>query len=396
MTTTWQVPPGLRGVPVTETTIGDVRGLEGFYHYRQYSAIDLAGERSLEDVWQLLLDGSLPADAASRRAFAAEVRAARGVPEAVVDLLPAIAATSRDSGPLSGLRTALSAVGAARGMRPTWDLQPGECRQDLLALAAATPVLAAALHRLGAGLEPIRPDPDLDHAANYLWMVTGRRPDPAQARALEQYLILTVDHGFNSSTFTARVIASTGADAAAAIVGAVGALSGPLHGGAPSRALDTLDAIGTPERAEPYIREAVARGERIMGFGHAVYRTDDPRSVMLRGVAEGLGGDLVQLATRVEQTVLAVLADLKPGHPLYANVEFYAGVVMDGCGLPRQMFTPTFAVSRVIGWCAHIAEQAAERQLIRPAARYVGSAASRSRAGAGVARPSGEDAQQGK
>lgn len=372
MTTTWQVPPGLRGVPVTETTIGDVRGLEGFYHYRQYSAIDLAGERSLEDVWQLLLDGSLPADAASRRAFAAEVQAARGVPEAVVDLLPAIAATSRDSGPLSGLRTALSAVGAARGMRPTWDLHPGECRQDLLALAAATPVLAAALHRLGAGLEPILPDPDLDHAANYLWMVTGRRPDPAQTRALEQYLILTVDHGFNSSTFTARVIASTGADAAAAIVGAVGALSGPLHGGAPSRALDTLDAIGTPERAEPYIREAVARGERIMGFGHAVYRTDDPRSVMLRGVAEGLGGDLVQLATRVEQTVLAVLADLKPGHPLYANVEFYAGVVMDGCGLPRQMFTPTFAVSRVIGWCAHIAEQAAERQLIRPAARYVG------------------------
>jgi citrate synthase len=372
MTTTWQVPPGLRGVPVTETTIGDVRGLEGFYHYRQYSAIDLAGKRSLEDVWQLLLDGSLPADAASRRAFAAEVRAARVLPEAVVDLLPAIAAASQDSGPLGGLRTALSALGATRGMRPTWDLQPGECRQDLLALAAATPVLAAALHRLGAGLAAIPPDPDLDHAANYLWMVTGRRPDPAQARALEQYLILTVDHGFNSSTFTARVIASTGADAAAAVVGAVGALSGPLHGGAPSRALDTLDAIGTPDRAEPYLREAVARGERIMGFGHAVYRTDDPRSVMLRGVAEGLGGDLVQLATRVEQTVLAVLADLKPGHPLYANVEFYAGVVMDACGLPRQMFTPTFAVSRVIGWSVHIAEQAAERQLIRPAARYVG------------------------
>jgi citrate synthase len=372
MTTTWQVPPGLRGVPVTETTIGDVRGLEGFYHYRQYSAIELAAERSLEDVWRLLLDGNLPADAAARRAFGAEVRAARSLPEAVVDLLPAIAATSRDTGPLSGLRTALSALGAARDMRPTWDLRPGEYRQDLLVLAATTPVLAAALHRLGAGLEPISPDPDLDHAANYLWMVTGRRPDPAHARALEQYLILTVDHGFNSSTFTARVITSTGADAAAAVVGAMGALSGPLHGGAPSRALDTLDAIGTPERAEPYIREAVARGERIMGFGHAVYRTDDPRSVMLRGVAENLGGDLVHLATEVEQTVLAVLADLKPGHPLYANVEFYAGVVMDGCSLPREMFTPTFAVSRVIGWCAHIAEQAAQRQLIRPAASYVG------------------------
>jgi citrate synthase len=203
-------------------------------------------------------------------------------------------------------------------------------------------------------------------------MVTGHRPEPEIARALEQYLILTVDHGFNSSTFTARVITSTGADAAGAVVGAMAALSGPLHGGAPSRALDTLDAIGTPERAESFIREAVERGERIMGFGHAVYRTDDPRSVMLRGVAQALGGGRVDLAVEVEQTVQAVLAELKPGHPLYANVEFYAGVVMDRCGLPRELFTPTFAVSRVIGWSANIAEQAAARQIIRPAARYVG------------------------
>jgi citrate synthase len=372
MTTTLPVPPGLKGVPVTETTIGDVRGLEGFYHYRQYSATELAEARSLEDVWQLLLDGSLPLDSEARRRFAAEVRAARGLPPEVAELLPAIAATTHDAGSLSGLRTALSAWGASRGMRPTWDLDAGELRQDLIAMAAATPVLAAALYRLAAGLEPISPDPDLDHAANWLWMVTGERPDPARARALEKYLILTVEHGFNSSTFTARVITSTGADAAAAVVGALGALSGPLHGGAPSRALDSLDAIGTPERAEPFIRAAVGRGERIMGFGHAVYRTDDPRSLMLREVAGTLGGDLVTLATEVEQTVLAVLAELKPGHPLYANVEFYAGVVMDRCGLPRQLFTPTFAVSRVIGWCAHIAEQAAERQIIRPAAQYVG------------------------
>jgi citrate synthase len=372
MTTALQMPPGLKGVPVTETTIGDVRGLEGFYHYRQYSATELAAGRTLEDVWQLLLDGSLPADATARHAFASEVRAARDLPAAVAELLPALAGATHDPGPLSGLRTALSALGAARAMRPTWDLEPEELRQDLIRLAAATPVLVAALHRLGAGLTPIDPDPELDHAANYLWMVTGRRPEPVLARALEQYLILTVDHGFNSSTFTARVITSTGADAAAAVVGAVGALSGPLHGGAPSRALDTLDAIGTAERAEPFIRDAVGRGERIMGFGHAVYRTDDPRSLMLRGIAETLGGDLVQLATQVEQTVLAVLADLKPGHPLYANVEFYAGVVMDRCGLPRALFTPTFAVSRVIGWCAQVAEQAAERQIIRPGARYVG------------------------
>jgi citrate synthase len=366
------IPPGLKGVAVTETEVGDVRGLEGFYHYRQYSATDLAERRSLEDVWRLVQDGSLPDDAASRDAFRREVRAQRSMPEGVRALLPGIAESIRDAGPLDGLRTAMSATGAAEGFRPLWDLSPDERRRDLIRLAAVTPTLVSAIHRVSHGLEPVEPDPDLDHAANYLWMVSGVRPDPVAARALEQYLILTVDHGFNSSTFTARVIASTGADAAAAVVGAIGALSGPLHGGAPSRALDTLDAIGTPDRADAYIRDAIRRGERIMGFGHAVYRTDDPRNVMLRAVAQRLGGDLADLAVEVERTILAVLAEMKPDHPLYANVEYYAGVVMDRCGLPRDMFTPTFAVSRVMGWCANIDEQAEQRQIIRPAARYVG------------------------
>jgi citrate synthase len=372
MTTALAIPPGLKGVAVTTTQIGDVRGLEGFYHYRQYSAIDVAARRSLEDVWQLLMDGNLPGDARSRDEFSAEVRRGRSLPPELLGLLPGIAAVTRTSGPLSGLRTALSAFGASAGMQAMWDLDPGGRRRDLIRLAAGTPSLVAALYRLSTGRQPISADPELGHAANYLWMVTGERPDDRVARALEQYLILTVDHGFNSSTFTARVIASTGADAAAAVVGAVGALSGPLHGGAPSRALDTLDAIGSADRAEAFIRDAVGRGERIMGFGHAVYRTDDPRSLMLRDVARSLGGELVDLAVAVEQTILAVLADLKPGHPLYANVEFYAGVVMDRCGLPRELFTPTFTVSRVIGWCANIAEQAADRHIIRPAARYVG------------------------
>ncbi len=369
------IPPGLKGVAVTNTEVGDVRGLEGFYHYRQYSATDLAERRNLEDVWRLVQDGSLPEDAASRDNFRREVRAQRRMPDAVRALLPGIAESIRAAGPLDGLRTALSATGAAEGFRPLWDIGPDERRRDLIRLAAVTPTLVAAIHRVSQGLEPVDPDPDLDHAANYLWMVSGARPHPIAARALEQYLILTVDHGFNSSTFTARVIASTGADAAAAVVGAIGALSGPLHGGAPSRALDTLDAIGAADRADAYIRDAIARGERIMGFGHAVYRTDDPRNVMLRGVAQRLGGELAELAVEVEKTVLTVLAEMKPEHPLYANVEYYAGVVMDRCGLPRDMFTPTFAVSRVIGWCANIAEQAEQRQIIRPAARYVGPAA---------------------
>jgi citrate synthase len=369
---TTNVPAGLKGVEVTDTEVGDVRGSEGFYHYRQYSAVELAEKRSLEDVWQLLLDGALPASRSGRDDFATLIRSSRELPAGVAEQLPGIVAASSEGNPLDCLRTGLSLLGSAWGLKPIWDLDEAEVRRDLVRVSAATPTLVAAAHRLSRGLEPVGPDPRLPHAGNYLYMVTGEVPEPEVARALEQYLILTVDHGFNSSTFTARVIASTGADVAAAVVGAVGALSGPLHGGAPSRALDTIHAIGTPERAEDYIRGLLSRGDRIMGFGHAVYRTEDPRSRMLRGVAERLGGGQVDLAVQVEKTVLEVLAETKPDRPLYTNVEYYAGVVMDRCGLPEEMFTPTFAVSRVIGWCANIAEQARERRLIRPSARYVG------------------------
>ncbi len=376
-TTATQIPPlpvprGLKGVAVTDTEIGDVRGAEGFYHYRQYSATELATGRSLEDVWRLLQDGALPATVAEQSRFAAEVRPLRALPDPVLALLAPLAAASSGAGSLDGLRTTLSLLAASLGMRPLWDLDAAHARHDLLSLAAATPTLIAALYRLLQGQEPVGPDPELGTAANYLWMVNGVRPEPHLASALERYLILTVDHGFNASTFAARVIASTGADAGAAITGAIGALSGPLHGGAPSRALDTLDAIGRPENAASWIRDAIARNERIMGFGHPVYITDDPRSLMLRHVAQDLGGDLVDLAVAVEATIVATLAELKPDRKLYANVEYYAGVVMSRCGLPRELFTPTFAASRVIGWCANIAEQMAERRIIRPAARYVG------------------------
>ncbi|MCE3033954.1 citrate synthase/methylcitrate synthase [Streptomyces sp. CMSTAAHL-2] len=365
------VPRGLAGVVVTETEIGDVRGREGFYHYRQYSAVDLAATRRFEDVWHLLVHGTLP-DAGRAAAFAAETAALRRLPEEVRASLPAIAAASRVSGPLAGLRTGLSLLGAARGFRPLYDLDADRRRADTLAACAAVPTLLTALYRLGRGLEPVEPREDLPYAANYLYMLTGSVPDPRRARAVEQYLISTIDHGFNASTFTARVIASTGADAAACLTGAVGALSGPLHGGAPSRALDTLDAIGTPDRVDAWIRERVLAGERIMGFGHAVYRTEDPRSRMLREIALGFGGPRVEFAVEVERRVEAVLTELKPGRELHTNVEFYAGVVMELCGLPREMFTPTFAAGRVVGWSANILEQAADSKIIRPAARYVG------------------------
>ncbi|WP_031165762.1 citrate synthase/methylcitrate synthase [Streptomyces durhamensis] len=364
-------PRGLAGVVVTETEIGDVRGREGFYHYRQYSAVELARTRTFEDVWHLLVHGSLP-DGERRAAFTAQTVALRRLPEEVRAALPAIAAASRVPGPLAGLRTALSLLGAARALRPVYDIDADRRRADTVAVCAAVPTLLTALYRLGQGLDPVEPRDDLPYAANYLYMLNGAEPEPQRARAVEQYLISTIDHGFNASTFTARVIASTGADVVACLTGAVGALSGPLHGGAPSRALDTLDAIGTPDRIDPWIRERVLAGDRIMGFGHAVYRTEDPRSRMLREIALGFGGPRVEFAVEVERRVEAILAELKPGRELHTNVEFYAGVVMELCGLPREMFTPTFAAGRVVGWSANILEQAADSKIIRPVARYVG------------------------
>jgi citrate synthase len=366
--TSGDVPAGLEGVVVAETTVGDVRGLEGFFHYREYSAVDLAEQRSLEDVWYLLFRGELP-DATASDAFAAAVRPLRTLPPGLATLLPAL---SRQGAPLDVLRTAVSVLGAELGWRPTHDIGAEDLYDQALGLCAVVPTILAAAYRLREGHEPLVPRDDLAFAANYLYMLTGHVPSEQHARAVEQYMILTIDHGFNASTFTARVITSTGADLGAAIVGAIGALSGPLHGGAPSRALDLLDAIGTPDRADAYIRPLVERGDRIMGFGHRLYKTDDPRSLLLRGVAEGLGGPLVDLAVQVERTIVDVLAELKPGRHLYANVEFYAGVVMHLCGIPRHMFTPTFAAGRSIGWSTHVMEQASHNRLIRPAARYVG------------------------
>jgi citrate synthase len=366
--TSGDVPAGLEGVVVAETTVGDVRGHEGFFHYRQYSAVDLAKTRSLEDVWCLLFRGELP-DAADSAAFAAEVGRRRVLPPGLSTLLPAL--VQRGS-PLDVLRTAVSLLGAELGWQPTHDIDAVELADQALGLCAVVPTILAASHRLRQGEEPVEPRHDLGSAANYLYMLTGQEPSAEHAKAIEQYMILTIDHGFNASTFTARVVTSTGADLGAAIVAAIGALSGPLHGGAPSRALDMLDAIGSPDRAEPYLRDAVASGERIMGFGHRVYKTDDPRSLLLRSVSEHLGGPLVEFSQEVERTTVDVLAELKPGRHLYTNVEFYAGVVMHTCGIPREMFTPTFACGRTIGWCTHVMEQASHNRLIRPAARYVG------------------------
>ena len=363
-------PAGLEGVIVAHTQIGDVRGLEGFYHYRQYDAIELNRRRTLEDVWHLLFRGHLP-DRAERAGFQREIAEHRVVPDDLVPFLRTLAGTDPFD-PLTALRTAISFVAQRSGFRSWLDISPEQLYDNAMQVAAQTPVLLAALHRLRQGHEPLTPDPDLSATANYLYLLSGERPDPQRVWALERYLISTIDHGFDSSTFTARVITSTGADLGAAVVGAMGALSGPLHGGAPARVLEMLDEIGTSDRAEAWVRDTVARGGRIMGFGHRVYKGKDPRSALLREVATTVGGPTAEFATSVEDTIVAVLAETKPGRALNANVEFYAGVVMDACGISRDMFTPTFASSRVIGWCTHILEQVSGNRLIRPAARYDG------------------------
>ena len=369
MTQLIDVPPGLNGVVAADTAIGAVDGDRGFFHYGPYDATMLARTRSFEDVWFLVRNGRLP-DRDEAEVFRREAAAHRAIPAGLQPVIDAVAGT--DASMLSKLRSVLSVAAGPLGLRPVIDVTDDERRAQTLRFAALVPSILAALHRVGSGQQPVEPDPALGHAAAYLHQVTGVVPTPVAARAVEQYMILTIDHGFNASTFTARVVASTGADPADAVCAALGALAGPLHGGAPSRALDALDEIGTVDAAGGWVRGEVAAGRRIMGFGHAVYRAPDPRSALLREVAERLGGDLVELATAVEAEILVTLAELKPGRPLPSNVEFYAGVVMETAGLPRSMFTPTFAVSRAVGWCAHVVEQAAAAKLIRPSSRYVG------------------------
>ncbi|MGF1595926.1 MAG: citrate/2-methylcitrate synthase [Acidimicrobiales bacterium] len=368
-------PPGLKGLIVADTTIGSVRGQEGYYHYRRFDAVELARTQSFESVAALLVDGELP-DAGAEAAFRAELAAGRLLDPTVTAALAAIAPLI-DS-PLGGLRAAISLLASDV---PTLDLSPAERRREAVRVAAAVPTVLAALHRLSHGLEPLAADPGLSHAADYVRLATGSPPTKAQARAVETYLDLTADHGFNASTFTARVVTSTGAGIGAVLAAAVGALSGPLHGGAPGRVLDMLDEIGDPAGVEAWARPVLEAGRPIMGFGHAVYRTDDPRSVLLREVAEGLGGELVARSIEIEDRILRLLRRWKPEATIVTNVEYYAAVVLHLAGIPQDMFTPTFTTSRVIGWVAHLLEQSAANKIMRPAARYVGPEPSRGRTG---------------
>lgn len=373
-------PPGLKGLIVADTEIGDVRGGEGFYHYRDRDAIELCRSSSLEQVWMLLLDGTLyNQDSPELVAFTDAVGAGRTAGQVAAPVLDAIANATTDHH--SGLLAALPMV--LDESTPSLDQTPLQRRADLLAVVAAIPSLLASLHARRSGRPARLSDPSLGHAADWLGMASGTSPSKEQVRLMETYLTATIDHGFNASTFAARVVTSTGADVVGAMSAGVAALSGPLHGGAPGRALDMIQAIGAASATEAWVLARLERGEKIMGFGHAVYRADDPRSVLLRDLvvelAPALGqSTLVDRALEIEERTLAVLRRWKPESTIVTNVEFYAGVALHLAGLSPELFTPSFTVSRAIGWSAHILEQAANNKILRPNAQYVGPEPTRS------------------
>ncbi len=360
-----QAHRGLAGVVVGDTSLGGVDGEAGFFHYRQYDATELAARATFEQVWHLVHRGSLPTPNETR-AFGDEMAMLRGIS----GLEHASRSAPPDAPALRWLRTGVSWLSHTDGMA-SW-LASTRLEDEAARLVAATPTLVAAMWRARHGDGPVPPTSDRPLVDNFLWMLEGAAPEPDRARALEQYLILTMDHGFNASTFAARVIASTGADIGASVTGAIAALSGPLHGGAPALVVDMLQDIGSPDRAGHWARTALAGGGVIMGFGHRVYRTDDPRSRALRDIAVRTGGPMATLAVACEPIILAELERHKPGHRLRTNVEYYAGALLADLRLPPPLFPALFAISRMVGWTAHVLEQIGDNRIMRPRARYIG------------------------
>jgi len=369
--TTSQAPRGLDGVVAVQTRLSHVDGLAGELIIGGYELKELAGRVTFEEAAHLLWWGTLPT-ADQLQAQRREMAALRTVPHDTMGLLRAAASAP----PVDALRMACATLSLDLA-RPD-DISPSADLAAATMLTARFPTLVAAQVRLGQGLEPIAPRDDLSHAANFLYMAHGKEPDPVAARALDTYWVTVIDHGMNASTFTSRVIASTRSDMVSAVTGAVGALKGPLHGGAPGPVLDMLVDIGSAERAEAWVRRELDAGRRIMGFGHRVYKVRDPRAEVLSRVADEMGRGhledrkLFDLARAVEQTVLKVLEEVKPGRNLRTNVEFYTALVLQALGLAPRSFVALFACGRVAGWCAHVIEQHAEDHLIRPQSGYAG------------------------
>jgi citrate synthase len=357
--------PGLEGVVTGETRLSRIDGEAGELVIAGFPVDELATRATFEETLFLLYEDRLPTPE-ERESLRADLAANRVLPE---EALAAVRATAEAGG------DAMDALRAAAGAAHI-DHDDGDPEADAVRAVAVLPTAAAAYWRYHEGQDPIAPDPDLRHAADYLRMLTGEAPTERVVRGIETYLNAVVDHGFNASTFTARVIVSTESDVLSSVTGAIGALKGPLHGGAPGPVLDMLEAVHDSGDPEGWVRERLDAGERLMGFGHRVYRVRDPRAAVLSTAAEqfykGDDSGFFDSATEFESVARDLLREHKPDHRLDTNVEFYTAVLHAGIGIPRALFTATFAVGRAGGWTAHALEQLENNRIVRPRARYIG------------------------
>jgi 2-methylcitrate synthase len=359
------VGTGLKGVVLDETRIAFIDGDAGKLVYRGYNIHDLAQKATFEETAYLLLYGALPAPD-ELAAFDRDLRAARAIPQSVIDIIDKVKAAH----PMDILRTAVSASVAL-------DESSHEATVEVALpvgkrLIAQVATIVATMHRLRNGLDPVAPRDDLTHAANFLYMMFGNEPDPEHASIIDLDLVLHAEHSSNASTFAARVAAGTAADIGSAIVAAIATLKGPLHGGAAEAVQKTVEEIGDPQRAIDFIKEQIEAGEKVMGFGHRVYKTEDPRAQELRGVARDLGHKMGN--DRWFQILQEIEKAMEPYRPkgIYPNVDFYAGAVYSLLGIPDEQFIPMFAVGRMPGWVAHVLEQYEDNVLIRPLLEYTG------------------------
>lgn len=351
---------GLEGIVAATTALSKVEQA-GRLMYHGYDIHDLAQTTAFEEVAHLLWFGHLPNQQELAK-IKAQLAAERTLPEAILTIARNLPPTTQ---PMDALRTLVSAWGAMH-------IKGKPTVEQAIAVTARFPVFLGAFNRVRNGLRPLDAQPELGYAGNYLYLLTGQMPKEEHVKALNSYLVLLADHGMNASTFTARIVASTESDIVSAVVAALGALKGPLHGGAPSIVLDMLNEIGTADNAAPWLRDAVTHGKRVIGFGHRVYKAADPRAEELRELARVADSEGFALARRVEELAIPLLEEQKPGRRLYTNVEFYSAALLGSVGLPGDLFTPTFASSRIAGWTAHILEQAGNNRLIRPEAEYTG------------------------
>jgi citrate synthase len=355
---------GLREIVAAQTRLSDIDGQAGRLWYVGYDINDLAGRTSYEEVVHLLHELRLPTQT-ELDALTDFMVEEREVSKFLQDLMPTLA---QQTSPMSMLRTSVSAASAYDP--DGWDDSVEADRRKALRLIAKTPTLLAMYHRMRTGQEIVPPNTKLPHAANFLHMLLGLEPSQEDAEVIDTTFVLYADHTMNASTFTARIVASTLADMFSAITAAIAALKGPLHGGANEESMKMLEEVGSPDRAEAYVRDRLERHQKVMGFGHAVYKTMDPRAVVLKRLSKETGerhGDTswYEISEAIERTV----AEQKG---LFPNVDFYAASVYHTLGIPTDLMTPIFAVARMAGWTAHVREQYADNRIIRPGSEYVG------------------------